>query len=114
MTAPSPLIVETLAAHSWGDWRTYFGCRCGWLLDRLSAHSMRSQHRAHVAQALADAGILGPEQVREREAEAWNEGEQAGRDNADDGYPDPMVENPYRAGGTPPYVAELDTPQEDT
>lgn len=35
--------------------------------------------------------------LRAREAKAWDEGEAAGRDNADDGYPDPMVENPYRA-----------------
>lgn len=42
------------------------------------------------------AEVLAAE-LAEAKAEAWDEGEQAGRDNADDGYPDPMVENPYRA-----------------
>lgn len=45
--------------------------------------------------------LLASDWLAERDArikaEAWDEGEQAGRDNADDGYPDPMVENPYRA-----------------
>ena len=37
------------------------------------------------------------EAFRKAREEAWDEGEQAGRDNADDGYPDPIVVNPYRA-----------------
>lgn len=34
--------------------------------------------------------------IREIKAEAWDQGEEAGRANADDGYPDPFIENPHR------------------
>lgn len=37
------------------------------------------------------------EALPDRRAAVWDEGELAGRDNANDGYPDPLVENPYRA-----------------
>lgn len=73
MTAPSPLIMETLAAHALitgiRDLRKH--CSCGWMSEeRLTIVAGTEAHREHVAQALADAGVLGPEQVREREAAA--------------------------------------------
>ena len=59
MTAPSPLIVETLSAHRVVriDATGVRLCSCG-----------RPWTPTHAAQALADAGVLGPEQVRKREA----------------------------------------------
>lgn len=59
-----------------------------WYEDGLAA-----EVAAHVTAA--------EDRMREAVARAWDEGEQAGRDNADDGYPDPMVENPYRAALAP-------------
>ena len=69
MTAPSPTIADTLAAHTtqvyhYLDSPSIIRCGCGERFDTDTAH------RAHVAQALSDAGVLGPEQVREREAAA--------------------------------------------
>lgn len=61
MTVPSPLIMETLAAHRVVriDATGVRLCSCG-----------RPWTPTHAAQALADAGVLGPEQVLEREAAA--------------------------------------------
>lgn len=80
MTAPSPLIVEALAAHSPTADRKP-ACSCSFDLPELLDWTPE-----HVAQALADAGVLDPEQVREREAEAlhaladkWQRGAWAAR-----------------------------------
>lgn len=70
MSAPSPVIVETLASHVpinslRGEPSAWFiCCKCNVSGAKFSS---REEHRVHVAQALADAGVLGPEQVRERE-----------------------------------------------
>lgn len=63
MTAPSPLILEMLAAHQPRVYLNVIYCSCS--ADKADWIDYSSEH---VAQALADAGVLGPEQVREREA----------------------------------------------
>ena len=63
MTAPSPLIMETLAAHQPRVYLNVIYCSCS--ADKADWIDYSSEH---VAQALTDAGVLGPEQVREREA----------------------------------------------
>lgn len=87
MTAPSPLIMETLAdlvfEHSleydstkdtYGVWTAPMGCGCGdWEVDgNADPDWIDAEFAKHVAttlaQALADAGVVDPEQVRKREA----------------------------------------------
>ena len=65
MTAPSPVIAETLAAHQRRVDGPPWACWCGLWPDG-ERHNLT--YPEHVAQALADAGVLDPEQVREREA----------------------------------------------
>ena len=58
MTAPSPTVVDVLAAHPY-TYPTSF-CACAAYVGKAPWRD----HAEHVAQALADAGVLGPEQVR--------------------------------------------------